>query len=149
MNFPAYPIEQIEIPKAFASTIGFNPIETYASSYGWIIGIAKSEDDILKAQPNFEQMKANGLGHVMITAQGKTVDFVVRCFAPQAGINEDPVTGSAQCALAPLWHLKTGKTNFDVLQLSQRTGALKVKLINDRVEIKGQCRTIFTATLEI
>jgi len=74
---------------------------------------------------------------------------VVRCFAPHAGINEDPVTGSAQCALVPLWHLKTGKTSFDAVQLSQRTGELKVKLVNDRIEIKGKCRTIFKAVLEV
>jgi PhzF family phenazine biosynthesis protein len=149
MNFPSYPIKRIDTPEDFAHCLGFEPLETYSSSYGWIIGIAKSEDDIRNAQPHFEQMKLNGLGHVMITAPCKTADFVVRCFAPQAGINEDPVTGSAQCALVPLWHLKTGQTNFDAIQLSERTGELKVKLINDRVEIKGQCRTIFKAVLEI
>jgi len=94
-------------------------------------------------------MKANGLGHVMITAQGETVDFVVRCFAPHAGINEDPVTGSAQYALAPLWHLKTGKTSFNAMQMSKRTGVLKVKLMNDRIEIKGKCRIIFKAMLDV
>ncbi|MDF2455771.1 MAG: phenazine biosynthesis protein PhzF [Cytophagaceae bacterium] len=149
MNFPAYPVTQIEIPLHFKDNLGFQPLETYSSSYGWIIGIAASEEEILSAQPNFEHMKSNGLGHLMITAPGKNVDYVVRCFAPSAGINEDPVTGSAQCALVPLWHLKTGKTTFAALQLSERTGELNVKLINDRVEIQGKCRTIFKATLEI
>jgi PhzF family phenazine biosynthesis protein len=148
MNFPTYPIERIETPTAFATCVGFEPMETYASN-GWIIGVANSEEAIKKAQPNFEQIKAKGLGHVMVTAPGNTADFVVRCFAPQAGINEDPVTGSAQCALAPLWHLKTGKNTFDALQLSERTGKLKVRMIKDRVEIKGQCLTIFKAVLEI
>jgi len=149
MNFPAYPIEKINTPPSFNTCLGFEPLETYSSSYGWIIGVATSEEEILSAQPNFEQMKSNGLGHVMITAPGKKVDYVVRCFAPVAGINEDPVTGSAQCGLVPLWHIKTGKTTFNALQLSHRTGALKLKLINDRVEIKGQCRTIFKAALDI
>lgn len=149
MNFPAYPIDKMETPSSFKACLGFEPLETYSSSYGWVIGIAASEDDIRQAQPDFMQMKTQHLGHVMITAPGKTVDFVVRCFAPAAGIDEDPVTGSAQCALVPLWHLKTGKTNFEALQLSNRTGELKLKLINDRVEIKGQCRTVFKGTLEV
>lgn len=149
MNFPVYPINNMEVPAAFKTSLGFQPIETYSSSYGWIIGVAESEEDVLHAQPIFDQMKSNGLGHVMITAPGKNSDYVVRCFAPSAGINEDPVTGSAQCALVPLWHLKTGKISFDALQLSERTGELKVKLINDRVEIKGKCVTIFKATLQL
>ncbi|MBC7487942.1 MAG: PhzF family phenazine biosynthesis protein [Cytophagaceae bacterium] len=149
MNFPTYPIHKINQPVAFKESLGFEPLETYSSSYGWIVAVANSEKDILNCRPNFERMKANGLGHVMITAQGETVDFVVRCFAPHAGINEDPVTGSAQCALAPLWHLKTGKTYFNAVQLSQRTGELKVELLNDRIEIKGKCRTVFKAVLEI
>lgn len=149
MNFPSYPVEKINTPSSFKESLGIEPIETYSSSYGWIIGVLASEEEVLSAQPNFEQMKTNGLGHVMITAPGEKVDYVVRCFAPLAGINEDPVTGSAQCALVPLWHLKTGKTTFDAIQLSDRTGELKLQLIQDRVEIKGQCRTVFKAALEI
>ncbi|MDB5257747.1 MAG: phenazine biosynthesis protein PhzF [Chitinophagaceae bacterium] len=149
MNFPTYPIHKINAPIAFKESLGFDPLETYSSNYDWIIAVAKSEEDILNCHPDFERMKANGLGHVMITAPGEAADFVVRCFAPFAGINEDPVTGSAQCALVPLWHLKTGKTSFDALQLSQRTGELKVKLIHDRIHIKGKCRTIFKAVLEV
>jgi PhzF family phenazine biosynthesis protein len=149
MNFPVYPIQKIDIPVAFKESLGFEPLETYSSSYGWVVAVAKSEKEILACQPDFERMKANGLGHVMITAPGETSDFVVRCFAPFAGINEDPVTGSAQCALVPLWHLKTEKTSFNALQLSQRTGELKVRLIDSRIEIKGKCRTIFKATLEV
>lgn len=149
MNFPTYPITKIETPLPFKDCLDFQPLETYSSNYGWIIGMASSEEEILASRPNFEQMKMNGLGHVMITAPGKNVDYVVRCFAPSAGINEDPVTGSAQCALVPLWHLKTGQTDFDALQVSERTGELKLKLIQDRVEIKGRCRIIFKAKLEI
>jgi len=65
------------------------------------------------------------------------------------GINEDPVTGTAQCALAPLWHNKTGQTVFNSLQLSRRTGRLAVRLLNDRVEIKGKAVTVFQAELKV
>ncbi|MDR1335917.1 MAG: PhzF family phenazine biosynthesis protein, partial [Tannerella sp.] len=73
----------------------------------------------------------------------------VRCFAPAAGINEDPVTGSAHCALTPLWAEKLGKTELDSLQLSKRTGRLKVKLNGDRVEIKGKALTVFEAGMKV
>jgi len=151
MNFPKYPITKIDIQNDFTKTIGFEPTEMYSSIYDWKIAVAQSETDIIKATPDFETMKTNGLGHLMITAKAdlKNTDFVVRCFAPVSGINEDPVTGSAHCALAPLWFEKTGKTEFNSYQLSRRTGKLKIKLINDRVEIIGKAVTIFTADLRI
>lgn len=151
MNFPAFPINQIENRSDFKETIGFEPIETYSSLYDWIIAIAQTEEDILKAKPDFEKMKTNGLGHLMITAKSnsKNTDFVLRCFAPLSGINEDPVTGSAHCALIPLWSGKLGKDEMNSFQLSKRTGQLKVKLIQDRVEIKGKAITIFQAKLKI
>lgn len=151
MDFPKYPLMRIGTHKNFKKTIGFDPIEVYKSDYDWVIAIAANENDIYDAQPNFELMKTNGLGHLMITAKGNSekTDFIVRCFAPISGINEDPVTGSAHCALTPLWAKKLDKTDMDSLQVSNRTGKLKVKLINDRVEIKGRAITIFDATLKI
>jgi len=151
MNFPAYPITKIENPHDFKETIGFEPIETYSSLYDWVIVIAQTEEDILKAKPDIDKMKTNGLGHLMITAKSnsKNTDFVLRCFAPLSGINEDPVTGSAHCALTPLWSEKSGKKEMNSFQLSKRTGQLKVKLIQDRVEIKGKAITIFQAELKI
>ena len=151
MNFPRYPIDKINIHEDFKKSLGFSPLEMYSSNYDWIIAIAENESDISNSEPNFELMKKNGLGHLMITAisDSPTSDFVVRCFAPISGINEDPVTGSAHCALTPLWAEKLGKMELDSLQLSKRTGRLKVKLINDRVEIKGKAITIFEAKIKI
>ncbi len=151
MNFPEYPLWQIDTPEGFKNNLGFNPIETFSSIDDWIIAIADSEKDILQANPNFEDLKTNGLGHLMITAKSSTpeIDFVVRCFAPLSGINEDPVTGSAHCALTPLWSKKLGKIEMNSLQVSKRTGILKVKMIDGRVEIKGMAVTIFRAELRI
>jgi PhzF family phenazine biosynthesis protein len=151
MNFPAYPLSEIDIPLDFKEIVGFDPIEMHSSSYEWKIAIAKTEDDIVNAAPNFEIMKAKGLGVLTITAKSKTgnFDFVVRCFGPSLGINEDPVTGSAHCALTPLWADKLGKKELNSLQLSKRTGKLRVKLINDRIEIKGKAITIFKAELKV
>ncbi|MDR2916247.1 MAG: PhzF family phenazine biosynthesis protein [Tannerella sp.] len=151
MNFPQYPIQKINIHKDFKRSVGFEPVEMYSSSYDWIIAIAENENEIFNAEPDFELMKRCGLGHTMITSRcdSEEVDFVVRCFAPIAGINEDPVTGSAHCALTPLWSDKLGKTALNSFQLSKRTGRLKVRLNGDRVEIKGKALTIFEAKMKI
>lgn len=151
MNFPAYPLTKIDIPSEFKAIVGFEPVDMFSSIYDWVIAVAASEAQVLHAKPDFERMKTNGLGHLMITAQGEQPDrdFVLRCFAPTSGINEDPVTGSAHCALTPLWYEKTGKAGFNSYQLSKRTGRLKVKLLNDRVEIKGQAITVFQAELRV
>ena len=151
MNFPAYPLTKMDVPSDFKALIGFGPQEMYSSIYDWVIAVAASEAEVQNAKPDFERLKASGLGHLMITAAGEQPDrdFVLRVFAPLAGINEDPVTGSAHCALTPLWHAKTGKTEFNSYQLSKRTGRIKVKQLNERVEIKGQAITVFQAELKI
>ena len=151
MQFPKYPLNTMDIPATFKQMIGFEPQELYSSIYDWVIAVAADEDAILNAKPNFEAMKQNGLGHLMITAKSVSdqADFVVRCFAPSSGINEDPVTGSAHCALTPLWSKKLGKVSLDAVQVSKRTGRLKLTLIDNTVEIKGKAVTIFEADLKI
>ncbi|HPQ29851.1 MAG TPA: PhzF family phenazine biosynthesis protein [Desulfobacteraceae bacterium] len=151
MDFPQYPIKKMDIPADFKECVGFEPVEMYESIYHWKIAVAGSQADIANALPRFEAMKRKGLGHLMITAESDTkqADFVVRCFAPGLGIDEDPVTGSAHCALTPLWCGKLGKAELNSAQISKRTGCLKVKLINDRVQIKGKAVTIFEASLKI
>lgn len=121
----------------------------YSSLYNWIIAIAKTEKEILGSKPKFELLNSYGLGHLMITAISSTnqAGFVIRCFAPMMGVNEDPVTGSAQCALTPLWSTKLGKTEMKSIQLSKRTGKLIVQMLNDKVKIQGKAITVFKAIL--
>jgi PhzF family phenazine biosynthesis protein len=149
MIFPQYPVNQIGIITDFKELVGFTPIEMYSSLYNWIIAIAKTEKEILDAKPKFELLNSSGLGHLMITATSSTnqADFVVRCFAPMMGVNEDPVTGSAHCALTPLWSTKLGKTEMKSIQLSKRTGKLTVQKLNDKVKIQGKSITVFKAHL--
>jgi PhzF family phenazine biosynthesis protein len=148
MNFPKFPIQRINLHNDFQCLVGFEPIEMYSSLYDWVIAVAKQESDIVNANPNFALLNQHGLGQLIITSKSdsKQADFVVRCFCPIDGINEDPVTGSAHCALTPLWAEKLGKTMLKSLQLSKRTGHLKVALNGERVEIKGQAITVFEAT---
>ena len=87
-------------------------------------------------------MKNSEYGDLIVTAPSadKNFDFCVRCFAPALGIDEDPVTGSAHCSLAPFWNSRTGREKFVSHQVSERGGILKVELKNDRVEISGQAK---------
>jgi PhzF family phenazine biosynthesis protein len=151
MNFPAYSLMPIEVPEDFHKLVGFQPVECWLSDDDWVIAIARTEKEIYSAKPDFAALTGSGMGHLMITALSTEdhTDFVVRCFAPRSGINEDPVTGSAHCALTPLWYKKTGKEEMNSYQVSDRTGRLKVKWMGDRVEISGQAVTVFKATLKI
>ena len=145
MDFPRYPLTKRAAHPDFKALVGFEPLELYDSSYNWVIAVAESEDEVRNASPVFNALTNDGLGHLMITAPASTpgYDFVLRCFAPWAGIDEDPVTGSAHCALTPLWAEKLGKTVMNSLQVSKRTGTLKVELQGERVLIKGQAVTVF------
>lgn len=147
LNFPAYDSGKVNLAKAFSENTGTTPVEIYESTNGWTLAHLESEKDLLNLKPNVGALTEIGLGHMAVTAlsEQKDFDYIVRCFVPKSGIDEDPVTGSAQCVLAPFWHAQTGKTEFNVLQASKRTGFLKVKyLVNEkRVEISGQAKTIF------
>ncbi|MGY6647381.1 PhzF family phenazine biosynthesis protein [Wenyingzhuangia sp. IMCC45574] len=150
MSFPSYTVSKIDTPNNFKNIMGFSPLEVYACDNNWKIAIAASESEILNGNPtSYKEMIANDIGHLMITSIGdiSKVDYVVRCFAPEAGIDEDPVTGSAQCGLVPLWNLKTGNTEFSCKQVSERTGDLALKLVDGTVEITGNAVTIFKAEL--
>jgi predicted PhzF superfamily epimerase YddE/YHI9 len=83
----------------------------------------------------------------IITAPGETSDFVSRFFAPQVGINEDPVTGSAHTTLIPYWAQKLKKKELSAIQLSQRQGTLKCRLTDDRVYISGKAKTYLTGEI--
>lgn len=149
MNFPQFKNQQIEVNPEFKDILGFQPSEMYQSDYNWKIAIAESHKDIINSNPMFSKMSENGLGHLIITAKSdsQNEDFVARCFAPDLGVNEDPVTGSAHCALTPLWALKLRKNKLKSRQISHRPGELWLKQIDNRVEIKGQAITIFEAKL--
>jgi len=151
MNFPAYTLEPVKIPKNFEQIIGTNPAELYRTSHGWTLGYFQHEDEVRKLKPDFNLMKNSPFGDLIVTAPSNDTnfDFCLRCFAPALGINEDPVTGSAQCALVPFWHNKTGRSEFIAQQLSNRGGILKVALKGTRVEISGQAKTISTGELLI
>jgi len=149
MNFPAYHLKTMEITNEFESITGKKPVELHRTDHGWTFALLKNEADVRNISPDFARMKDSVFGDLIITAPSsdKNFDFCVRCFAPALGINEDPVTGSAHCALVPYWAEKTGKHDFVSHQVSKREGILRVSLKGDRVEISGQAVTIMKGEL--
>jgi PhzF family phenazine biosynthesis protein len=139
----------MEILSEFKMITGIHPQELYKVGYGWTLAVMKSEKEVKNIKPHFSLMKDSIYGDLIVTAQSEdpAYDFCVRCFAPAVGIDEDPVTGSAHCALAPFWSERTGKKDFNSHQVSKREGILKVSLKGNHVEISGQAKTIFKADL--
>ena len=151
MNFPVYSLNKIGIPDSFRKATGIDALELYQSEYGWKLVLVESEEAVKNAKPNPDLIRNAGLGELIVTAVSSSpeYDFVVRCFVPDLGIGEDPVTGSAHCALAPFWNMKTGKKEFRSFQASDRSGELEVKLEGSRVEIAGEAITVLKAELLI
>lgn len=151
MNFPLYELVQNDIPEELANYLGVAPKEFHKTEHGWAFVLLRSEEEVRSLKPDFASLKHSPWGDLIVTAPSSDprFDFCVRCFAPALGINEDPVTGSAHCALAPFWNRKTGKKEFMSHQVSARGGILKVALQGDRVEIAGQAVTIFKGELAV
>lgn len=147
MNFPVYKIAKAKLSLKFNKIIGINPVDVYKSDNGWIVAMVETEKEVLDAKPDFEGIRRENLGEtIAVTSLSDSAhyDFVVRVFCnPEIGITEDPVTGSANCVLAPFWNMKLNKTKFRSKQLSDRTGELLVELKGNRVNISGQAKTVF------
>jgi len=101
--------------------------------------------------PDLAAITRAGPEMVLVTAPGAAagVDYVLRGFFPQVGIDEDPVTGSAQCVLGPYWSERLGGHDLHVAQLSARGGALRVSVAGDRVRIAGSATTVFSGSIEV
>ena len=89
-----------------------------------------------------------GTRGAIVTAKGDKADFVSRYFAPQYGIDEDPVTGSAHTTLTPYWAERLGKKEMNAVQLSARKGQLHCVLLGDRVEISGKTKTYLIGEIQ-
>lgn len=135
LSFPAAPILPIDPPEQLLAGLGVMPKEVLAGfDY---VAVLESESEIQSINPDFFKLSQLDLRGVVVTAPGTNVDFVSRCFFPNFGVNEDPVTGSAHCELAPYWAEKLRKNSLKARQLSQRTGVVECELMEERVVLKG------------
>lgn len=148
MNFPATRAEATDEPPHLLQALGVEPNYVGKNVFDYLIEV-ESEDEVRSLDPDFAALKGLGVRGVMVTSRSASpgIDFVSRFFAPGAGINEDPVTGSAHCFLGPYWSQRLGKDEFMAYQASQRGGTVRVRVAGDRVYLGGQAVTVFTGEL--
>lgn len=148
MNFPVAQLNKEAPPLDLYHALGgVIAVEVYKDDdFLWVL---ESEDEVRNIRPDFRTLKQVPTRGVIVTAPGNDVDFVSRFFAPAVGVDEDPVTGSAHTMLIPYWAGKLGKKAMNARQVSKRGGELRCKLLNNRVEIAGQCQTYLTGTIDL
>jgi len=146
LDFPADRVEEMVIPELIVTALITPPLKGYRGKSDFMF-VYTNEREIENINPDFGLLaRVDGRG-VIVTAPGNNVDFVSRFFAPQTGINEDPVTGSAHTTLTPYWSKVLGKSKLTARQLSSRGGELVCEDKGDRVEISGQAVTYLKGEL--
>ncbi|MFS0489864.1 PhzF family phenazine biosynthesis protein [Leadbetterella byssophila] len=137
LDFPAFESHEISLDFPFQKALGVQPQKVYQANED-IMAVFRNEEEIAQIRPDFHALlKLKGRG-LIVTAPGKKVDFVSRFFAPSLGINEDAVTGSSFTKLFPYWSKELGKTEFQAMQISERTGKVTGQVMNGRVLIGGE-----------
>jgi PhzF family phenazine biosynthesis protein len=148
LNFPARRMEEALPPPGLREALGIASrwCGRYRDDY---LIEAESEEAVRALQPDHQALRALPLRGVIVTARASSApyDFVSRFFAPGAGIEEDPVTGAAHCALTPFWSARLGKDTFLAYQASARGGEVRVRLAGDRVFLGGRAITILRGEL--
>lgn len=148
LDFPAAPPIPALAPQGLAEALGGEPSFVGKSDVDLLVVFA-AEQDVRSLRPDFRQLAGWPVRGVIVTSRSASteVDFVSRFFAPAAGIDEDPVTGSAHCALAPYWSERLGKNELVGYQASPRGGTVRVRLSGDRVILGGRAVTVMHGEL--
>lgn len=151
MDFPATPPDETKPPPGLADVFGIEPVWAGRSPFDIFIE-AVDEAIIRSLDPDPAAIAAFGARGVIVTARadkGRPYDFVSRFFSPSLSGLEDPVTGSAHCALAPYWAGKLGRDTLTGYQASKRAGFVGVRVVGDRVELTGTAVTVFRGELHV
>jgi PhzF family phenazine biosynthesis protein len=148
LDFPAIPPQETEAPAGLLGALGVVAVHVARPRFDYLVEVA-SEDEVYAVQPDFRRLRHLGVRGVILTSSSENpqFDFVSRFFAPGAGIDEDPVTGSAHCALAPYWSERLGKDEMTGYQASSRGGVVHVRIAGDRVRLAGHAVTILKGVL--
>ncbi len=151
MDFPARVSEVAEAPEGLLEALGVVP-QSILRNVDDYIAVLASQAEVEAVAPNMGLLAKVAARGVVVTAAADTnsagIDFVSRFFAPQSGVPEDPVTGSAHCALAPYWAHRLEQSRLTGRQLSARGGTVGVEVRGDRVILSGQAVTVFSAQLQ-
>ncbi len=148
MDFPSEPVAACEAPPVLTEALGLPFTFAGKNRMDWLVEVA-DEAAVKAVQPDLRAIARLGVRGVIVTARSSSPerDFVSRFFAPAAGVDEDPVTGSAHCALAPYWDGKLGKSDLRGYQASARGGTVCCKVVDDRVILGGHAVTVLRAKL--
>jgi PhzF family phenazine biosynthesis protein len=143
MDFPALPGQAAEAPEDLIVGLGATPTRVENTGCRWVVELATA-GEVRALTPDFARLKRLNPGRVVATAisDDARYDFISRFFAPDAGVNEDPVTGSAHCALGPYWRARLGRDEFTAYQASERGGVVRVAVRGDRLLLGGQAVTV-------
>jgi PhzF family phenazine biosynthesis protein len=151
MDFPAWPPVQIDAPPGLVEALGVPVAWTGKSDNNFfLLALLVDEAAVRELSPDIAKLARLDAGAVIVTAAanaGQAFDFVSRVFAPKAGINEDPVTGSSHTVLAPFWADRLRRTSLVGFQASTRSGLVRVQVKGDRVAIAGRAVTVVEGVL--
>ena len=143
LDFPATPPVAADPPPGLLDALGVPALEVGKSRFDYLVRVG-SAGVVRALSPDFGRLRTVEARGVIVTAEADdgAHDFVSRFFAPRAGVDEDPVTGSAHCCLAPYWASRMGRNTLTGYQASARGGTVHVRLAGDRVKLRGQAVTV-------
>lgn len=148
LDFPATPAEVSEAPAGLEAALGAPARWVGRTRFDYLVEL-ESEAAVREVQSDLARLGVLPVRGVMVTSRAASseFDFVSRFFAPAAGVDEDPVTGSAHCALGPFWGERLGRSEMVAYQASRRGGVVRVRLEGERVKLGGQAVTTFRGEL--
>jgi PhzF family phenazine biosynthesis protein len=149
LDFPATPPEPADAPDGLAEALGAEPRRLARSRYDYLVEVADAAT-VRDLAPDFRALGGIDVARgIIVTSRGDDgeTDFVSRFFAPAVGVDEDPVTGSAHCCLAPYWADRLGRTALAGYQASRRGGTVRVEVVGDRVRLGGRAVTVLRGEL--
>lgn len=148
MDLPAHEPKPVEAPAEVVEALGVTPVNAARNRFDLLIEV-ENEAVVRELAPDFRLLKAAPVRGVIVTAHASTApyDFVSRFFAPNAGVAEDPATGSSFCLLTPYWTAKLGRDVLLAYQASARGGVVRTALRGDRVLVAGKAVTTLRAEL--
>ena len=146
LALPAWTPSPKPLPEVVAALGIGNVVETLWREGGYGVVVLESEEAVRAVQPDLRGLAATGDHQAIVTAPGRGTDIVSRMFAPGAGVDEDPVTGSAHSVLVPYWAKRLGRDCLTAFQASKRGGRLDCRLDGEQVILGGKCLTVIEGT---
>ena len=147
LDFPSDTFKKVDNNDEINQAANTYSEEIYKGKDDYLV-ILESEEELKRLTPNFEQVSKLNARGLIVSAPSNTVDFVSRCFFPQLGVNEDPVTGSAHTLLMPYWSNRLGSNKLTANQVSQRGGVLHCEYKGTRTLISGEAIVFLTGVIE-